>query len=175
MRARSFDLLRPKLKGAWEKAAGKDAGARLNEEAERLFDRIDHSYRAVLGTVATALVFGRELDEVLADYESFKRAAAVLDFDDLLHIARALLRNHKPVRRALGERYRYIFVDEFQDTDPIQCEILFRIASDAQPAAWQNSKLREGSLFLVGDPKQAIYKFHRLPPASAGGDLPGFR
>jgi hypothetical protein len=74
MRARSFDLLRPKLKGAWEKAAGKDAGARLNEEAERLFDRIDHCYRAVLGTVATALVFGlcRELDEVLADYESFK-------------------------------------------------------------------------------------------------------
>jgi len=161
MRARSFDLLRPKLKGAWEKAAGKDAGARLNEEAERLFDRIDHCYRAVLGTVATALVFGlsRELDEVLADFESFKRAAAVLDFDDLLHIACALVRNHEPVRRALGERYRYIFVDEFQDTDPIQCEILFRIASDAQPAAWQNSKLREGSLFLVGDPKQAIYKF----------------
>ena len=160
-RAKSFDLQRPKLKGAWQRAAGKDAGAHLNEEAERLFDRINHCYRGVLGTVAAFLVSGlsRELDEVLAEYEAFKRAAAVLDFNDLLHIARALVRQHDPVRRALGDHYRHIFVDEFQDTDPIQCEILFRIASDAQPAAWQDSAPRAGALFLVGDPKQAIYKF----------------
>ncbi|MFM9848925.1 MAG: UvrD-helicase domain-containing protein [Hyphomicrobiaceae bacterium] len=161
MRAKTFDLLRPELKGAWQKAAGRDAGARLNEEAENQFDRVDLCYRAVLGTVAASLVAGLsgELDEVLVEYGTFKRAAAVLDFDDLLHIARALVRNHEPVRRALGERYRYIFVDEFQDTDPVQCEILFRIASDAQPPAWQDSVPRAGALFLVGDPKQAIYKF----------------
>ena len=100
-----------------------------------------------------------ELDEVLADYAAFKRAAAVLDFDDLLERARALVRGHDAVRRALGQRYRHIFVDEFQDTDPIQAEILFRIAADDSPPRWQDSVLREGALFMVGDPKQAIYRF----------------
>lgn len=161
MRAKSFDLLRPRLKGAWQRAAGDEAGERLNEEAERQFERIDFCYRATLGAVATSLMasLARELDEVRADYEAFKRSAAVLDFDDLLHIARALVTNHEPVRRALGERFRHIFVDEFQDTDPVQCDILFRIASQAQPPSWQRSALRDGALFLVGDPKQAIYKF----------------
>ena len=63
------------------------------------------------------------------------------------------------MRRALGHRYRHIFVDEFQDTDPIQAEILFRIAADDAPRDWQDSDLRAGALFMVGDPKQAIYRF----------------
>jgi len=66
---------------------------------------------------------------------------------------------HDAVRRALGQRYSHIFVDEFQDTDPIQAEILFRIAADDSPPRWQDSVLRESALFMVGDPKQAIYRF----------------
>ena len=100
-------------------------------EGEGLFQRADDAYRRLMGTIATALVsaLSTELDEVLRDYADFKRAAAVLDFDDLLHRAGAMLRSHGEVREALGNRYRHILVDEFQDTDPLQAEIVFRIAS----------------------------------------------
>ncbi|RWQ22729.1 UvrD-helicase domain-containing protein [Mesorhizobium sp.] len=161
MRRNTFDLIKPRRKSAWEKVAGRDLGGRLNEEAGQYFDRVDHCYRVVLGRIATALVasLSTELDEVLDDYAAFKRAAAVLDFDDLLERARALVRDHDPVRRALGARYQHIFVDEFQDTDPIQSEILFLIAAEDHAPQWQDSVLRPGSLFMVGDPKQAIYRF----------------
>jgi CRISPR-associated exonuclease Cas4 len=161
MRRYTFDLLTPRTKTAWDKVAGKDHGGDLNAEAGRHFARVDHCYRVILGRVATALVakLSNELDEVLADYAAFKRAAAVLDFDDLLERARALVRGHDAVRCALGQRYRHIFVDEFQDTDPIQAEILFRIAAEDSPPRWRDSRLREGALFMVGDPKQAIYRF----------------
>jgi ATP-dependent exoDNAse (exonuclease V) beta subunit len=161
MRRYTFDLRTARTKTAWDKAAGKDRGAELNAEAGRRFARVDHCYRVILGRVATALVakLSDELDEVLADYAAFKRAAAVLDFDDLLARARVLVRGHDAVRRALGQRYRHIFVDEFQDTDPIQAEILFRIAAEDSPPRWQDSRLRDGALFMVGDPKQAIYRF----------------
>ena len=161
MRRHTFDLLPPRTKTAWDKAAGKDRGSDLNEEAGRQFARVDHCYRVILGRVATALVvkLSDQLDEVLADYAAFKRAAAVLDFDDLLERARKLVRGHDAVRRALGRRYRHIFVDEFQDTDPMQAEILFRIAADDSAARWQDSVVRAGGLFMVGDPKQSIYRF----------------
>lgn len=120
MRRHTFDLLTPRTK-TWEKAAGKDRGGELNEEAGRHFARVDHCYRVIIGRVATALVatLSAELDEVLADYAAFKRAAAVLDFDDLLERARKLVREHDAVRPELGRRYCHILVDEFQDTDPI--------------------------------------------------------
>lgn len=161
MRRHTFDLLPPRNKTAWDKAAGKDRGSELNEETGRQFARVDHCYRVILGRVATALVvkLSDQLDEVLADYAAFKRAAAVLDFDDLLERARKLVRGHDAVRRALGRHYRHIFVDEFQDTDPMQAEILFRIAADDSPPRWQDSVVRAGGLFMVGDPKQSIYRF----------------
>ncbi|MBN9532177.1 MAG: UvrD-helicase domain-containing protein [Alphaproteobacteria bacterium] len=161
MRRHSFDLLMPRRKSAWERVAGKERGASLNEEATACFERVNRCYRTVLGRFATALVaqLSAELDEVLDDYAAFKRAAAVLDFDDLLEKARALVRQHDDVRRALGERYRHIFVDEFQDTDPVQTEILFGIAVEDRADRWQDSVLRAGALFMVGDPKQAIYRF----------------
>ena len=78
------------------------------------------------------------------------------------------MRDHDLVRRALGARYSHILVDEFQDTDPVQAEILFRIASDECAADWQCSPLRPGSLFMVGDPKQAIYRFRGADIGSYG-------
>ena len=169
MRGKSFELRAPRLKTAWVRVAGKQEGARLWDEAEQLFGRADECYRTLLGRVARNLVaiLSEELDEVIAAYDAFKRAAAVLDFDDLLHRACALVRGHEPVRRALGE-YRYILIDEFQDTDPIQGEILFLIAAEQRADAWADSPLRPGALFMVGDPKQAIYRFR-------GADIVSYR
>jgi ATP-dependent exoDNAse (exonuclease V) beta subunit len=170
MRRHTFDLLTPRTKTAWEKAAGKDRGRELDDEASRHFARVDRCYRVILGRIATALVakLSDELDEVLADYAAFKRAAAVLDFDDLLERARKLVREHDAVRRVLGRRYRHVFVDEFQDTDPIQAEILFRIAAEDSAPRWQDSVLRAGALFMVGDPKQSIYRFRGADVGSYG-------
>lgn len=161
MRKYSFNLLAPRRKSAWERVAGKQRGAILSEGATERFEEVNHCYRILLGRIATALVaqLSTEIDEVLDHYANFKRAAAVLDFDDLLEKARALVREHDDVRRALGERYRHVFVDEFQDTDPIQTEILFRIATENRAERWQQSVLRAGALCMVGDPKQAIYRF----------------
>jgi CRISPR-associated exonuclease Cas4 len=170
MRRHTFDLFMARTRTAWDKAAGKSRGGELEEEAGRYFTRVDHSYRLILGRVATALVakLSAELDEILADYAAFKRAAAVLDFDDLLERARKLVCEHDAVRRDLGRRYRHIFVDEFQDTDPIQAEILFRIAADDSAPRWQDSVLRPGALFMVGDSKQSIYRFRGADIGSYG-------
>jgi ATP-dependent exoDNAse (exonuclease V) beta subunit len=169
MRRHTFDLVAPRSKSAWKHLAGKD-GERLNAEATGLFERADTAYRTAIGRVSTNLVaiLSQELDEVLEDYARFKRAAAVLDFDDLLDRARTMVRSHDQVRQALDARYKHIFVDEFQDTDPVQAEIVFRIAAEDRPTRWQDGVVRPGSLFLVGDPKQAIYQFRGANAGSYG-------
>lgn len=157
----SFHFKRPKLKAGWLRVAGPTDGVRLHDEAMEHFVKVETCYRTLLGKVSTALVetLSKHLDEVLSDYADFKRKAALVDFDDLLYYARDLVRAHEPVRIALGRRYSRILVDEFQDTDPIQAEILFRVATIDSPTRWEEGTLRDGALFMVGDPKQAIYRF----------------
>ncbi len=91
-----------------------------------------------------------------------RRQAALLNFTDLLLSASRLLRENCAVREALQRKYRFLFVDEFQDTDPMQLELLFLLASEAGSGAdWSKAVLRPGALFLVGDPKQSIFRFRR--------------
>lgn len=93
-----------------------------------------------------------------------RRAAGRLHFHDLLVMARDLLRTSEPVRRRLHERYRFLLIDEFQDTDPIQIEIARLIACpdpEAARAHWSQIPTAPGRLFFVGDAKQAIYRFRR--------------
>ena len=90
------------------------------------------------------------LQGFVAHFQEFKHGKAVLDFDDLLEKTRDLLRADAPMRRQLQERYRFLLVDEFQDTDPVQSEIVVALAGDSP-----------GKLFIVGDPKQSIYGFRR--------------
>ncbi|MFI5706260.1 UvrD-helicase domain-containing protein [Kribbella sp. NPDC051620] len=92
-----------------------------------------------------------------------RRAEGRLEFHDLLVLARDLLRREPAVRSALQERYRHLLLDEFQDTDPIQIELAVRIAggADADAPDWRDIEIPDGSLFVVGDPKQSIYRFRR--------------
>jgi ATP-dependent helicase/nuclease subunit A len=102
-----------------------------------------------------------ELWEVVGLYGDAKRRAGQLDFMDLLLDARNLLR-HDAARAGLQALYDRIFVDEFQDTDPLQAEILLLLAA-ADPAErdWRKAAPAPGKLFVVGDPKQSIYRFRR--------------
>lgn len=115
--------------------------------------------------VHAASVAARRLTEEVSDalqrYANWKRAAALLDFDDLLVKARNLLATNESICKALGGKYRRVLIDEFQDTDPLQMEIAWRLCGDPSddPTNWQSYRIRPGALFLVGDPKQAIYRF----------------
>jgi ATP-dependent exoDNAse (exonuclease V) beta subunit len=101
-------------------------------------------------------------------YESAKRGRAVVDYADLLLKARDVLLRSVPVRRYFQRRFDFILVDEFQDTDPLQAEIALLLAEDprVEPApVWRTVRLAPGKLFVVGDPKQSIYRFRRADVA----------
>jgi ATP-dependent exoDNAse (exonuclease V) beta subunit len=161
MEKKSLRLLSYRRKTGWIRKYGASRGDALNREAETLFSNVERAYRELLGQIANGLVHALSLalDEVVAAYARRKQEAAALDFDDLLIVAHELVRQHEPVRAALSRKFEHIFVDEFQDTDRVQAAIIFSIAAEEAPQRWQDAKLRQGSLFLVGDPKQAIYRF----------------
>lgn len=107
-----------------------------------------------------------ELWGIVDAYEELKKSAGKLDFLDLLLLARELLAESEPVRGELQRRFGHLLVDEFQDTDPLQAEILFLLAA-GDPKEGDPSRARPipGKLFLVGDPKQSIYRFRRADVA----------
>ena len=80
-------------------------------------------------------------------YEEYKAKHNLMDYDDLLVYLRKLLRDHDRVRNALSERYKYIMVDEYQDTNGIQAEIVKLLAR------------KHGHVMVVGDDSQSIYSF----------------
>ncbi len=94
-----------------------------------------------------------ELSQLVAAYDAALSAQNVIDFDDLLVKTRDLLVSDAGKRAAVQARYRYILVDEFQDTNKLQYELL--------------SLLRgHNNLFVIGDPAQSIYGFR-----GASGDI----
>ena len=100
--------------------------------------------------------------EFTRKYEDQRRYAGQAEFEDLLIWARDLLRDEQHVRRDFQERFTCLLVDEFQDTDPLQVEIVMYLAADGQTGTdWTKLKPTPGKLFVVGDPKQSIYRFRR--------------
>ena len=102
-------------------------------------------------------------EEFTIQFEAQRRAAGVATFDDLLVWARDLLRDDVESRRYFQLKYSHILIDEFQDTDPLQAEIAFYLASqpdvDIPGQPWHKLPLKPGGLFIVGDVKQSIYRF----------------
>ncbi len=111
-----------------------------------------------------------ELSQWLCGYVGYcqgkKRERGLLDFTDLLLFTRDLLKFHPDVRHTLQQKYHAILVDEFQDTDPLQVEIVFFLAeAGARAKDWTEAEIQPGKLFVVGDPFQSIYRFRRADVA----------
>lgn len=103
-----------------------------------------------------------ELWSLVPRYEDVKQRAGQLDFLDLLVKARDLL-DRPGMIDYFQRRYEFLFVDEFQDTDPLQIEIIEKLASN-----------RDGRLYVVGDPKQSIYRFRRADVTNFEGSCERF-
>ncbi|WP_010574847.1 ATP-dependent helicase [Leptospira kmetyi] len=84
---------------------------------------------------------------IFGDYKIYKSERSLLDYDDLLYFTKDLLSNHPGVRSTLSEKYRFVMVDEFQDTNKVQAHIACLLASE------------HSNLMVVGDDAQCIYTF----------------
>ena len=89
----------------------------------------------------------REILALAESYEAYKRERSLLDYDDLLYRLAELLTQHEPTRRRLSETYRYIMIDEYQDTNVIQAELVRLLAAT------------HNNVMVVGDDAQSIYAF----------------
>jgi ATP-dependent helicase/nuclease subunit A len=120
----------------------------------------------------------RVLDEARRAYADERRRQNVVNYVDLLKRTATMLREGGDVRRSLQQKYGWLFIDEFQDTDPIQAEIFLMLAADETGRDGKGPvpklvarapgecdpfalPLRPGALFVVGDPKQSIFRFRR--------------
>ncbi|MCC6544275.1 MAG: UvrD-helicase domain-containing protein [Nitrospirae bacterium] len=92
-----------------------------------------------------------------------------ISFDGLLSFCCNILKNNGSIRSNIKKDFKSILVDEFQDTDPLQYEIILYLAEahDEFKRDWREIKLAPGKLFIVGDPKQSIYAFR-------GADIEAF-
>ena len=144
-----------------ERAYGRDVARDVVWAAfETLMNELD-AFQAAADADLAALL-REELRDVITGYEALKQRAGALDFVDLLLRARDLLVRDASVRQAFQSRFTHLFVDEFQDTDPLQAEILLLLAADdPREHDWRRVAPTAGKLFIVGDPKQAIYRFRR--------------
>ena len=88
-----------------------------------------------------------KINEIIREYTAYKRKNSILDYDDLLLYLKTLLECNPEVRKKLSNQYKYILVDEYQDTNTIQAEIVKLLASE------------HNNVMAVGDDSQSIYSF----------------
>lgn len=88
-----------------------------------------------------------EILKVGEEYARYKQSKSMMDYDDLLSNLRLLLKEHESVRTRISNTYRYIMVDEYQDTNRLQAEIVELLASEHR------------NVMVVGDDSQSIYSF----------------
>ena len=112
----------------------------------------------------TITQFAGKIAEFTRESAQARRSEGLLEFHDLLVLAHILLRNAPEARALLAKRYRVLMLDEFQDTDPIQISLALLLASSVEgrfDGVWSDLTPDDGRLFMVGDPKQSIYRFRR--------------
>ncbi len=169
VRERDFDGLEAGLRSVkrWREWTYKGSDGKFGPQRRELMDRRDEVKAQLDALVAAcdadlAPLLDAELRPLVGAYEELKARAGKLDFLDLLSKTRDLLAGDAGVRQELQRRFSHLLVDEFQDTDPLQAEIVLLLAAaDPDVADPTLVTVKPGKLFLVGDPKQSIYSFRR--------------
>ena len=135
------------------------------EEIRAACGELAREVQAVVTRTQNACVraLAQRVAQLVLDAARARQGDGRLEFHDLLVLARELVRTHPEARAALAGRYQRLFLDEFQDSDPIQVELAVRIAAGASGSQpdWADVRVPAGRLFVVGDPKQSIYRFRR--------------
>ncbi len=91
--------------------------------------------------------FTKEIKGIRDEYSKYKRQKSLLDYDDLLVFLKNLLSKHEDIRTSISSKYKYIMVDEYQDTNKLQAHIACLLAAD------------HANIMVVGDDAQSIYSF----------------
>lgn len=135
----------------------RDAAKAVREKIKKLEPLLSMDPEAMLRAAETALQLVRITADAAEAYAQRKQELAALDFNDLLILARELLvgPERADLRKQLASQIRLLLVDEFQDTDPVQVELVRALCGD---------ELTRGKLFFVGDYKQSIYRFRGADP-----------
>ncbi|MDX1741653.1 MAG: UvrD-helicase domain-containing protein, partial [Rhodothermales bacterium] len=102
------------------------------------------------------------VDDIVSRFAEYRRERGLVTFHDLLVLTAGLLRESADAREFFQTKYCVFFVDEFQDTDPLQAEIIsYLVGAQTKEADWRSLTPLPGRLFVVGDEKQSIYRFRR--------------
>lgn len=91
--------------------------------------------------------YGDDIRAIAREYETFKRSHALMDYDDLLFSLERVLKDNPDILKNLRRRYRYVMVDEYQDTNRVQARLVKLLVGDS------------GNVMAVGDDAQSIYAF----------------
>jgi len=156
-----------RLDGSTRDWLSKDLGSKVKDWDEGQFQEAKRLIQASQSLLDVDHALFRDLLKLLGPLIESIRSSFVdkgwLSFDGLLGRARALLLEHPRIREGIKREYRAVLVDEFQDTDPIQYEIILAVSEQLgrHEIVWQDMQLDPGKLFIVGDPKQSIYAFRR--------------
>lgn len=124
-------------------------------------DRADANTVANFKSYTLSEIRAQQILEWIAGFASYiderKRKMCALSFQDLLIKTRDFLRSDSESRRAVRSSIKHLLIDEFQDTDPLQIEIVELILEKCEEETCTNQTV----VFIVGDPKQSIYRFRR--------------
>ncbi len=157
----TFEPNAPVVKNVWP-------DKKIAQQEKDLFEQV----RTEIARVALSTFRTKRYQPILdimqraaVTYNRLRRDLGVLNFQDLLSVAADMLQRHPHVRAYFQKRYTHILVDEFQDTDPLQAKVLLLLTSRSfvtqNPSGWSRLQPAPGALFVVGDPKQSIYRFRR--------------
>ena len=172
LRGRDYDALEAELRelaqsrngwhwrGFGDQYSQTESRSQVIQQRDQIKVQLDEYVAAADADLAACL--HAELRPVVELYEATKLRDGRLDFLDLLNHARNLIRDDATVRNQLQQQWTHFFIDEFQDTDPLQVELLMLLAADEpQQNDYTQCRPLPGKLFVVGDPKQSIYRFRR--------------
>ncbi|MBR2840185.1 ATP-dependent helicase [Candidatus Saccharibacteria bacterium] len=143
---RSIGLLARSLKEAIVEAEGKQSVAPLTAWRNEFFEKDAKGNFRLKDRVANTKLLS--IAHVVEEYDKYLRKNGLYDFDDMIQEAVKALSKDEGFRLTLSERYQYIMLDEFQDTNPSQFEIVKLLTNYEKP-----------SIMAVGDDDQAIYEF----------------